>query len=90
MELSPSKAMWDYYFEASWKRKQITPLSVCSAIADVLGGYHISYTAREVLKDLSLLDKKGKPNKKAREALCSYLHHNFHKSTPPLKIVGPT
>ena len=81
--------MWDYYFEASWKKKNITPLSVCSAIADVQAGYHISYTANEVLKDLGLLNAKGKPNKKALEALHTYLHFNFHGSVRPLKIVPP-
>jgi len=89
MNLSPSKAMWDYYFEASWKRKEITDLSVSSAIADLLAGYHISYTANEVLKDLDLLDAKGKPNKKAKEALASFLHGTFHHQKSGLNIVPP-
>jgi hypothetical protein len=89
MELRPSKEMWDYYFEASWKRKEITPLSVCTAIADKLAGYHISYTANEVLKDLGLLTPKGTPNKLAKEALHTYLHYNFFKSIKPLAIVPP-
>ena len=89
MKLSPSKEMWDYYFKASWEKQNITPLGVCSAIADIWGGYHISYTAMEVLKDLGLVGKNGQPNKRAREAIATYLHHEFHKSTSPLEIVPP-
>ena len=87
--LRPSKAMWDYYFEASWQQKNITPLSVSSAIADVIAGYGISYTALEVLKDLDLITDSGKPNKKARLALASYLHEKFHRNTEGLQILPP-
>lgn len=87
MELQPSKKMWNYYFKAQWEKGNITDLSVCSAIADMLGGYHISYTAKEVLKDLGLLTTKGRPNKKARMALSSYLHGMFHRGKSELIIV---
>ncbi len=88
-ELRPSKEMWDYYFKVRYERKEITPLSVCSAIADVMGGYHISYTDNEVLKDLKLFTKGGKLNKKAMGALASYLHKEFHGSKNGLKILPP-
>lgn len=88
-ELKPSKAMWEYYFKAQWERQNITPLSVASALADKLGGYHISYTANEVLKDLGLLTKSGRPNKEGREALAHYLHEKFHRGTDGIKIVPP-
>lgn len=86
MELRPSKGMWDYYFKAQWEKGNITDLSVCSAIADLLGGFHISHTAKEVLKDLGLLTK-DKPNKKAKEALSAYLHGMFHRGKSELIIV---
>jgi len=89
-ELKPSKEMWDYYFEVSWKRKEVTPLSVCSAIADKIYGYGISHTAKEVLKDLGLLTEKGNVNKKGKEALAHYLHEKFHRGDESgLKIINP-
>lgn len=67
----------------------ITALSVCSAIADKIGGFYISHTANEVLKDLGLLSNKGNPNKKAKEVLALYLHGRFHGGREQVVIVPP-
>lgn len=83
MELKPSKEIWDY------TKGNITVLFVCSAIADKLGGFHISYTANEVLKDLGLLSNKGNPNKKAKEVLALYLHGRFHGGREQVAITPP-
>ena len=82
--LNPSKQMWDYM------RGDITPLQVVCAIADKLAGFHISYSNNELLKDLSLLSKSGKPNKRARELMAWHIHNLYFKSLPnDLEIVEP-
>lgn len=83
MKLYPTKAMWAHF------KANITPLMVVSALADVLGGFHISYSARELLEDLGLLTRSGAVNKNGRLALSAHLHYEYHKSTEPLIIVSP-
>lgn len=87
--LRPSKHMWDYYVKVN-SGKGITALSIASAIADRLGGYHISYTATEVLKDLGLLDQNDNPNSEAKEVLAAYLHEKFHRGVWGLEVAEPT
>ena len=87
--LRPSKEMWEYYNSVSAKGS-ISPLGIASAIADKIGGYHISHTANEVLRDLDLLDKKDNPNKEAREVLAAYLHEKFHRGTWGIEVAEPS
>jgi len=82
-ELKPSKQMWKY-----WKG-DITELLIVSSIADRMGGFHISYSSNELLKDLNLITKAGRPNKKARELVAWYLHEKYHKSICPIKVINP-
>jgi hypothetical protein len=83
VELHPSRQIWDYF------KGDITPLHVVSAVADVNAGYHISYSARELLKDLKMLSPMGKVNRKARLAVAHYLHAKHHKSIEDLTVVQP-
>jgi hypothetical protein len=86
-ELRPSWQIWKYF-----NGVQITPLLVVSSCADRLGGYHISYSAEELLKDLGLVTDKGAINKRGRELIAAYLHEKYHKSfgCDPVKIIPPT
>lgn len=83
-ELKPSLSMWKY-----WKGS-ITTLLIVSSIADRMGGFHISYSSNELLKDLKLVTSSGAPNKKAREIVAWYLHEKYHKSVCPIKVIDPT
>jgi len=83
MEIKPSKEIWNYF------KADITPLSVVSALADRCGGYHISYSANELLKDLRLLTSCGLPNKKGRQLVAWYLHEEYHGSIQKIVVVPP-
>ena len=94
-KLTPSKEMWRYYDSVSGNGNgSMTALGVASALADKLAGYHISYTATEVLKDLNLVyrNKKGnyKVNKAGKHILATYLHWKFHSGHWGVEIVDPT
>lgn len=75
--------MWKYM------KGDITPLRIVSAIADRAGGFHISYSATEMLKDLYLLTPKDMPTKHARELVAWYLHEKYHKSICPITVIDP-
>jgi len=83
INLYPSLSIWNYY------NRDITTLEVVSAIADKMAGYYISYSATELLKDLKLLTKKGRPNKEAKEIVSAYLHEKFHNDADAVSIINP-
>lgn len=83
-ELKPSLAMWKY-----WKG-DITVELIVSSIADRMGGFHISYSSSELLKDLDLVNATGRPNKQARQIVAWYLHEKYHKSICPITVIEPT
>jgi len=68
---------------------EITALQVASGLADRYAGYHISYSANELLKDLNLINAKGLPNKSGREIIAIYLHEKYHRSIDPIEIIDP-
>ena len=84
MKIKPSIAIWNYY------KGDITPIKVVSAIGDRIGGYHISYSANELLKDLNFITPKGNVTKEAKRLLAWYLHEICHKSIEPVVVVDPT
>lgn len=83
-EIKPSLEIWNYF------KGDITSLQVVTYIADIIGGYHVSYSAKELLKDLKLLTKKGRPTKEARRLVAWYLHEKYHRSINPLVVIDPT
>ena len=54
-QICPSKEIWDYYNRDGVSSKGITLGLILSSIADVIAGYHISYSATELLKDLDFI-----------------------------------
>ncbi len=82
-KIKPSKEIWKYF------NGDITPLQIVSAIADRYGGYHISYSANELLKDLGFLTLKGMPNKKGRELVAWYLHEKYHGTIEEIVVINP-
>lgn len=85
-QIKPSLKMWKY-----WGDQKITPLMVVSSIADKKAGYHISYSAHELLKDLSLLTPKGNLNKEAHDLIAIYLHYKFHANGhEAIEVIDPT
>ena len=90
-ELRPSKAIWDFCNRGEVNRP-LSGLGVCSTIADMLAGYHVSYTATEILKDLGLVDQKGNdwvPNKKALKILSHHRHEKFHRGRDGVVVTEP-
>lgn len=85
-KLKPTKSMWRYYGDDG---TAITADLVCSSIADKLAGYHISYSATELLKDLKLLTPKGKVNRDGLKALSHHLHERYHRGRDGVIIVNP-
>jgi len=88
MILRPSKEMWDFYKSAN-NDKEISALSVVSAITDIWFGWHISSTAKYVLEDLGFLNPKGKPNKQAKQLSAGYLHELFHRGRTGIEVINP-
>jgi hypothetical protein len=74
----------NYYIRTGTK---ITIDLIVSSIADKLAGYHLSYSANELLKDIKVLTKKDKINKKGLLILSHHLHYTYHLSTRPVFIV---
>jgi hypothetical protein len=89
MELRPSIEIWEYFSRSEINGKPITGLQVASALADINYGYHISYSAKELLKDLDLIKKDGCPNKKGKEVISHYLHEKYHRNVEGVKIIIP-
>lgn len=87
MIVYPSKGMWVYCNRGGGT---ITDLGISSSIADMLAGYHISHTAKEVLRDLSFLNKKGMPNERAKDFLALHLHGLFHRGKSDVTVLDPT
>ncbi len=80
-EIKPSKLIWDYYNRGCNKEFGITVDLVISAIADVMAGYAISYSAKELLKDLGYLKEVKKETavtKEGRLVLAHELHERYH------------
>lgn len=93
MELRPSKAMWEYMSRVNGKsfanQNPITGLQVACGLADRIAGYHISYSMKELLRDLDLLTKDDLPNKKGRKVIGHYLHEKYHRNIEGIKIINP-
>ena len=89
MNLYPSHVVWSAALVSGWRQRTITPLSVATAIACRIANRPISGMATAVLRDLGLIGKHDKPNKKGREALATYLSHKYLGDTPPLEVVAP-
>ena len=83
IKIKPSKAIWDWY------SKDITRELVTCLIADKIGGYWISHSGYELLKDLDFLTKKGNVNKKGKKALAAQLHDKYHHNKNGIIIIEP-
>ena len=84
--LYPSSGIWDYYIRS---RSEITIELILSSIADKIAGYHISYSAEELLRDLGLVTKNGKINKKGFLVLSHSLYYSYHKHSKRINIIEP-
>jgi len=89
MILAPSREVWDATLKANWRQRTITPLSIASAIAERIAGREVSGMTSMILRDLCLVGKNDRPNKKGRNALATYLRHCQHKDCAPLEIAVP-
>lgn len=92
--ITPSKSIWDYYNRSHWapslRSGGITVDLIMTSIADVLGGYHISYSATELLIDLEYLrvnNGKRTITKKARLFLAHELHERYHRGVKEYHII---
>lgn len=83
IELRPSVEMWNY------TKGDITPLGVATFVANRVAGYAISYTAKEILRDLGLITKNGNINKKAKEVMSNYLHEKYHRDRCEIVVINP-
>lgn len=74
IELKVSKTMDAYYPKCTIK-------DIAKAIIDRIGGYHISYSAGEYLKDLGLMTEKKTITKSGK-----HLMHQYYSSPWQLRI----
>lgn len=81
--LCPSIEIWDYF------KGDISIDLITSSIADKMAGFHISYSANELLKDLDLLTPKGAVSKRGLMTLARSLHWRYHAKTNSVAIVNP-
>jgi len=89
-EIKPSKMMWDYYNRKEVKADGITVDQVISAIADVMAGYFISYSAKKLLKDLGYLKEVKKETtvtKEGRLVLAHELHERYHRGLKQYHVI---
>lgn len=82
--IKPSLSIWNYF------KGDITAELIVSSIADRMGGYHISYSATELLKDIKVYTPSGKINKYGREIVAHYLHEKYHRNKDSIDIINPT
>lgn len=82
--LKPSLEIW------KWYKGDISDKLIISSIADKIAGYHISYSATELLRDLGLLTSEGQINKKAKMILAHQLHEKYHRKSDNIVIIDPT
>jgi hypothetical protein len=89
-EIRPSKEIWDYYSRNSSNGESgISIELILSSIADKSYGFHISYSATELLKDIDCLNEKGNITKKAKLILARELHSRYHQKRPNFKLINP-
>ena len=81
--LEPSKEIWNYY------KGKITLDLILSSIADVIANYYISYSAKELLKDLKLITPKNKINIRGKKILAHHLHDKYHHNSESVCVVNP-
>ena len=84
-KVKPSRVIWDYYDN----RPTITLDLIYTSIADKIAGYAISYSARELLKDLGYLTEKNNINKKGKVLLAHHLHDYYHRGKSSVILVSP-
>jgi hypothetical protein len=82
-KIQPSERIWNYF------KGEIYIETIMSAIADKIAGYHISYSAMELLKDLGYLTKNERINKKGLLILAHQLHEKFHRNRDGVEIINP-
>lgn len=82
-EIAPSKSIWLYY-DGDISIEQI----ICH-ISDLVGGWAISYSATELLKDLKLLTKKGTPTMEAKRLMSSQIHEQYFRKRYDAILVNP-
>ena len=80
------KSIVEYYSRNSLGEHGITVDLIMSAIMDRMAGYHISYSATELLKELGFLTQKKNITKKAVLMVSHELHSRYHNSTPRIKL----
>lgn len=88
--ICPSKGIWDYYNRGCNSGYGITISLILSSIADVIAGYHISYSATELLKDLGYINiskNKKTINKKGLLILSHELHERHHRGVKTYHII---
>lgn len=89
-EIRPSKEIWNYYQRNGVVGELgITIDLIVSALADINYGFHISYSATELLKDLGLLSPTGRINKVGRYVLAIELHERYHRKSSAIYLVDP-
>ena len=67
----------------------LTLEAVMCFISDMVGEFHISYSARAVLHDLDLLTPSGNLRKKAKRILAIYHHNKFYKQNAGVVLIKP-
>lgn len=89
-EIRPSKEIWSYYCRNGIPGEcGISIDLIISSLADKNYGFHISYSATELLKDLGLICDKGKINKLGKEVLAREIHHRYHNKQSCYTLIDP-
>lgn len=80
------KSIIEYYSRNSGKEHGITVDLIMSSVMDKMAGYHISYSATELLKEIGFLTDKKNITKKAILMVAHELHSRYHRSTPNITL----
>jgi hypothetical protein len=89
-KICPSKEMWHYYNRSEICSRGITLDLILSSISDVIAGYHISYSATELLKDINCLiikNNKKVITKKGKLILAHEMHERYHRGFTTYHVI---
>lgn len=81
--IKPSKSIWEYF------NKDITIEGIVCYAMDLAGGWHISYSATELLKDLDWITPKGKLKQVALHFVTGLNHSMHYRKKYDVALVNP-
>ena len=81
--IKPSESMW------KWFNGEITIEAIICYTLDKAGGWHISYSATELLKDIGFLTDKGNVKKDALKFIAGLNHEMHYRKRYETVLVNP-